>query len=162
MAKEHEEKKMITANEVADYFIALSNGSGEAMTNLKLQKLVYYAQAWHLANEDTPLFNEDFQAWVHGPVIPDLYHEYKEFGASPIVKEIDIEGLKARLGDDVVSYLDEVAGVYMPYGGYHLEMMTHKEDPWIEARGGCQDDEICAEIISKEKMRTYYGQKLKV
>ena len=59
---------------------------GLTSCNLKLQKLVYYAQAWHLALRDVPLFEEDFEAWVHGPVIPALYQEYKKFGWRPILE----------------------------------------------------------------------------
>ncbi|MBW4622042.1 MAG: DUF4065 domain-containing protein [Cyanosarcina radialis HA8281-LM2] len=60
--------------DVASYFIDLANKTGNTVNNLKLQKLVYYSQAWHLAIHGTPLFEEDFQAWIHGPVIPELKH----------------------------------------------------------------------------------------
>jgi len=58
---------------IADYFIGLSSVTGSLISNLKLQKPVYYADAWHLANCDKPLIQEDFQAWVHGPAIPALF-----------------------------------------------------------------------------------------
>ena len=70
-------KRQITHRDVAEYFLALANETGGTITNLKLQKLVYYAQAWHLANFDKPLFDAKFEAWVHGPVIPGLYEEYR-------------------------------------------------------------------------------------
>ncbi|MFM6174756.1 MAG: Panacea domain-containing protein [Sphaerospermopsis kisseleviana] len=71
---------LLTCFEVAKYFIRLAHETGSFISNLKLQKLVYYAQAWHLALFEQPLFNEDFEAWIHGPVVPELYHYYKKFG----------------------------------------------------------------------------------
>lgn len=79
---------MLTCYNVADFFIHLANETGSYISNLKLQKLVYYAQAWHLAIYATPLFEEDFEAWVHSPVIPALYREYKSFGWQPILKDV--------------------------------------------------------------------------
>ena len=70
----------IIYNDVVDYFLGFANETGEWITNLKLQKLVYYAQAWHLAIYSKPLFNTDFEAWVHGNVIHDLYSECKSWG----------------------------------------------------------------------------------
>ena len=71
-----ENKKKITISDIADYFITKNHEYGDYITNLKLQKLVYYAQAWYLAFLDKPLFDEDFEAWVHGPVNRDLYDRY--------------------------------------------------------------------------------------
>lgn len=68
---------MVKPQDVADYFIWLANDSGSFISNLKLQKLVYYAQAWYLAIYGQSLFDEDFEAWVHGPIIPSLYQKYK-------------------------------------------------------------------------------------
>ena len=75
---------MLNCFDIADYFVRLANETGDYISNLKLQKLVYYAQAWYLAISDEALFEEDFEAWVHGPVIPELYQEYKSFGWRPI------------------------------------------------------------------------------
>lgn len=77
------DKKPITYMDVADFFLAFANECGDFMSNLRLQKLVYYAQAWHLANYDTPLFEEDFEAWIHGPALPALYHHYEGYGRVP-------------------------------------------------------------------------------
>lgn len=70
--------------DIASYFIERANQTKSTINNLKLQKLVYYSQAWHLAIHGIPLFKEDFQAWVHGPVVPELYQKYKGFGWQPI------------------------------------------------------------------------------
>jgi uncharacterized phage-associated protein len=76
---------MVSPFEVANYFIWLANETGSFLSNLKLQKLVYYAQAWHLALEESPLFEEDFEAWIHGPVLPTLYQKYESFSWKPII-----------------------------------------------------------------------------
>ncbi|MGA8142178.1 MAG: type II toxin-antitoxin system antitoxin SocA domain-containing protein, partial [Desulfobaccales bacterium] len=76
---------MISCVDVAKYFLSLTDEeSGELISNLKLQKLVYYAQGFHLVFYDTPLFSERIEAWTYGPVVPDLYHEYKSHGPCSI------------------------------------------------------------------------------
>lgn len=76
MSYQKEGMTQITCFDIAKHFIRFANEEGSFISNLKLQKLVYYAQAWHLAIHGTPLFEEDFEAWVHGPVIPSLYQKY--------------------------------------------------------------------------------------
>ena len=149
---------------IAEYFIAVANTTGELITNLKLQKLVYYAQAWHLAIYNQPLFREDFQAWVHGPVLPSLYNNYKRFRGSPIKREdLDeqfLNGLKLEFGDGLAGFMDEVTGEYFGISAYDLEQLTHSEEPWIKARRGCQIDEICMNNIEKSWIENYYKQRL--
>ncbi|EFA69826.1 hypothetical protein CEP10_09870 [Cylindrospermopsis raciborskii S07] len=145
---------MLTCFDVARYFIHLANETGSYISNLKLQKLVYYAQAWHLALYDTALFEEEFEAWVHGPVIPVLYQQYKGFGWRPIQQEVE----EPNLPENIRSFLDEVVEVYFQCDAYELERMTHQETPWIEsrARGSLPMDAPCNEIITKESIREYY------
>lgn len=150
----------ITPVDIANYFIGFANMTGDYVTNLKLQKLVYYAQAWYLANFGKPLFEEDFEAWVHGPVIPSLYRKYKKYGSSPIIEDIDLTKIKSKFNADVVLLLDEVIKVYMPAGGYQLEQMTHVESPWIKARGKTLPDAKSEKVISKRSMKLYYGEKI--
>tara|TARA_B100000508_G_scaffold140877_2_gene144002 strand:- start:1344 stop:1817 length:474 start_codon:yes stop_codon:yes gene_type:complete len=154
-------EKQLTAGDVAEFFIALGNETGESITNLRLQKLVYYAQAWHLANFGKPLFEDEFQAWVHGPVVEELYHNYKQFSFRPIERELDISEVESRFSDDQLGFLKEVADVYMTYTAYELEKMSHNEDPWIIARAGLPADEACNNVVTKESMMEYYGEKIK-
>lgn len=154
-------KDMIKAQDVAEYILAFANETGESVTNLKLQKMLYYAQAWHLANFSRPLFDEDFEAWVHGPVLPSLYHQFKQSGYAPIVTGLREEDISTKFDDQTLNFLREVIRVYLPHGGYELELMTHKEDPWVQARRGCEPDQYCSEVISKESMRAYYGERIK-
>lgn len=82
-------KKHYSASEIGEYFLLLSNNSNKSITNKKLQKLLYYAQAWSMTLKDEPLFNDKIEAWVHGPAIRSVYQEYRKFGFSPIVKDIN-------------------------------------------------------------------------
>ena len=147
---------MLSCFDIADYFIWIANETGSFVSNLKLQKLVYYAQAWHIALHGSPLFEEDFEAWVHGPVIPSLYQKYKSFGWQPINKDATPE-----LPNQVVQFLDEVAGEYFACDAYELEQMTHAEDPWHWARGDLAPDEPSNEVIKKDWMKEFYGARAK-
>jgi uncharacterized phage-associated protein len=144
-----------TLGAISDYFIWLSNETGSLLSNLKLQKLVYYAQAWYLALHDQPLFDEDFEAWIHGPVIPALYQEYKEFGWKPILKDVE----SPNFSDQVNEFLTELTQAYFGCDAFELEQMTHCEDPWIEARGNIPQDAPSNAIISKEAMKEYFQKR---
>jgi uncharacterized phage-associated protein len=139
------------SSDIAKYFIWLANETGSYISNLKLQKLVYYSQAWHLALHGQTLFDEDFEAWVHGPVIPGLYHSYKHFGWKPIQEEITLD-----LPESTVSYLKEVADEYFACDAYELEQMTHAEAPWQKARVGLMPDQASTNIIQKTWIQEYY------
>jgi len=144
---------------VAEYFIKLANYHGESITHLKLQKLIYYAQAWHIAlNDKTPLFeeNREFQAWQHGPVNYDLYKEYKKYLYNQINHEPDEELINEYLSEDDKEFIEEVASVYLQYGAYKLELMTHQEEPWIKARGGLPNDASSNAVIDESIMYDFY------
>jgi len=141
-----------TASKIADYFLYIANDTGSFLSNLKLQKLVYYAGAWYLALYNTPLFDEDFEAWTHGPVMISLYEKYKPFGWKPILKEVK----KPEFPKDVEDFLEELTQVYFIRESLELEMMTHREEPWIKARNGVPLDEPSHAIISQQAMKEYY------
>ncbi|KKL92558.1 hypothetical protein LCGC14_1883470 [marine sediment metagenome] len=145
-----------TCFDIANYFLNLANETGTYLSNLKLQKLVYYAQAWYLANHDKSLFDEDFEAWVHGPVIYDLWKKYKEFSYNPIFGDVE----KPKIDKKTWNFLGLVTDSYFSEDAYTLELMTHKEDPWILARNGIAPDEPCSSIITKESMKTYFRSRL--
>lgn len=105
---------MAKAQDVAEYFIALARHSEDtSVTNLKIQKLVYYAQAWYLANYGNSLFEEDFQAWVHGPVIPELYQQYKQFSYKPIDIDVRLDQIEPKFKPEELEFLKEIAKVYI-------------------------------------------------
>lgn len=157
---------MINYTEISDYFISLSNYYGDLITNLKLQKLIYYAQAWNLAINEEPIFKEDFEAWVHGPVMPELYNEYKAFRWNPIIREDLIEEKCIEIHNSFPSnlqeLLDDIVEEYFSLSAYELERMTHAEDPWKNARVGLSMDEPSNNIIKKEWMKKYYKNFIKI
>ncbi|MEB7436562.1 type II toxin-antitoxin system antitoxin SocA domain-containing protein [Mammaliicoccus sciuri] len=133
--------------------------SKQSMSPKKLQKMLYYAQAWCVTlnnenkeNIDNKLFDDKFQAWVHGPVIPKVYQEYKEFGYKDIPKIND----NVTLSEDIENLLEQVLQVYGDYSGNELENISHQEDPWRDARGTHSPLESCNEIITEESMFNYY------
>lgn len=95
-----------TASRIADYFLAFANATGSLVTNMKLQKLVFYTQAWHIAVFNEEIFDEDFQAWVHGPVLPSLYEKYKSFQWRPILRD-DLGDVSLRALEEQFSSASE-------------------------------------------------------
>lgn len=151
----------ITYEDIADYFIAKAKESGALITNLKLQKMVYYAQAWHITIFDEKLFDKDFQAWVHGPVLPELYDDYKQFSWKPIEREdLDVDDLKDienKLGEQKTEFMEELMDEYFGMNAYELERLTHEEEPWKKARSGLDPDEKSTNEIKTEWMEEYYS-----
>jgi|SRR5579859_5522715 len=146
----------VDLNKVADYFIWRAHEVGEPISQLKLQKLVYYAQAWNLALKGTPLVKAEFQAWVHGPVNRQLYDRFKQYAWKPITDEVEMP----KLPKDVLEHLEEVWQVYGVYSPFELERLTHSELPWQKARGGLAPDENCEVIISKTDMMEFFRSRL--
>ena len=149
----------LTASSVAEYFIDKANKEGKPITNKKLQKLVYYAQAWSLVLKNKKLFDEKIEAWVHGPAIKSLYVKYKNFGFSPIKKNADTALLKT-VSSVNKKLLDNIWSVYGSLDADYLEMLTHSETPWKEAREGLQSSANSENEISLKTMKSFYSQKL--
>ena len=141
---------------IDNYFLWLANKTGTFISNLKLQKLVYYAQAWHLAIKKEPLIDDDFEAWVHGPVIYSLWKKYSGYKFHPIMEDVE----KPSFDSETEEFLKQVSEVYFHEDGYALELMTHRESPWIIARKGCSPEEHCSNIISKTSMEKYYSTRM--
>lgn len=142
---------MLDIRTVAQYFL-----SKEPMSHKKLQKLCYYAQAWHLANYGKPLMTNRFEAWVHGPVSPDLYSTYREWGWLNIPK-VEISPELPQEEKDIV---DKVFEVYGDYTADELESLTHRESPWQKARQGYLPSAYSRSPISMKDMRDYYGERI--
>ena len=137
------------------------------MSHLKLQKLLYYCQAYHLGYFKEPLFDEDFQAWMHGPVCREVYNALK--GESILHSDIRFSGsnnpdeeLFARISSEQKDLVLDVLKELADWTGFELENATHKESPWINARKGYSPADRCEEIISKDSMRIYYSAELNV
>lgn len=144
--------KRTTASDVAKSFIASFQKKDAEISNLKLQKLLYYAQGWHLALYGQPLFQDAIQAWVHGPVVPYVFREYKEYAWRPITKSVH-----PIITADEGFHLNEVIRVYGGFDAVTLERMTHREDPWKNARGRLAPDEPSHAVISNSSMKTYFS-----
>lgn len=147
--------------DVATAFAFKAKESQKAsLTHKKLQKLLYYAQAWNLVFNGDKLFDEPIQAWVHGPVVPSLYHELKKFGYNKF--EVSDGTPVPTFRDENQQVIDSVWATYgLNYDADYLEMLTHSELPWINARAGMDEFESCQNEISLTDMREFYGQKIK-
>lgn len=140
---------MIGVLDAARVFLSLGS-----MQHKKLQKLCYYAQAYYLALTGTRLINTHFEAWVHGPVSPELYVRYKEWGALFIPQTPFDAG---KLDAQTVCFLRAVFHTYKDYSADEMEQLTHQEKPWIEARQGAEPTEMCRTIINDSTMQDFYG-----
>lgn len=143
---------MIHAQDVANVFLRLSEPEvGDTITNLKIQKLVYYAQGFHLALFDSPLFDDHIKAWTHGPVVESLYHEYKQYGSSEI--PIPTSPVNRRISKGQIELIQEVNIVYGQFSAWKLRDLTHSERPWVETpQNG---------IISQDLMKEFFKTKIK-
>lgn len=144
----------ISPKDTANFLLVECRERGDVLTNLKLQKLLYYAQAWYLAIHNKSLFEEDFQAWIHGPVLPSQYKRFKKFEWRPILEEgITLPKIK---DEKIEAHLREIVDVFGVETASSLELMTHNENPWKEARSGLTTDQQSNAIISKKSMQSFY------
>lgn len=117
---------------------------GDTISNLKLQKMMYYQQGFHLAYFGTPLFDENIVAWQYGPVVPSVYKEYKSFESNSI--STSKEGIS--LSDDEEELFNNVYEEYNQFSAVALMKMTHEESPW-------KTTEINS-VISRDKMMAFF------
>ena len=141
---------IVKAIDVADYILKKHG----AMSAMKLQKLVYYAQAWHLVWEDKELFPEEIQAWANGPVVPCLYSLHQGmFSLEPGFFKGDVKHIPATSKD----VIDRVLKFYGDKDAQWLSDLTHMEQPWKTARVGLAEGERGSSVISTESMAEYYS-----
>ena len=146
-------KGLYSATNVAKYFIHLAsqafvgdNKEREGITNLKLQKILYFAQAYYLAKFNKPLFNNNIEAWEYGPVVPDVYRKFKKYGSNPIILEED----ESSLSEKDKEILKEVWETFGGYSASRLVDIAHAHTPWKDA----YDSED--KIISNKSLGEYY------
>jgi uncharacterized phage-associated protein len=151
---------MIDCLNAARYFImrAYEDGVEAEMTNMKVQKLLYYSQSLHLALYDEPLFEEEIQAWRYGPVCPHAYRFYSDFEAQQL--PIPRKEALSELLPDKKELLEEVWQYFGGYHAYRLSDMTHVEFPWKKARRGLPPDASSTLPILLEDMKALGCQKL--
>jgi len=141
---------MAGANDVA---AALLIRTGP-MTTMKLQKLVFYCQAWHLAFTGLPLFPETIQGWVRGPVVPELHRQHR--GKYQVTSWPT--GRPSHLNDVENQTVEWVVRKYGEFSAEALSRMTHQEIPWLVARGEAADNEKRSEPIPHDQMRAFYSR----
>jgi uncharacterized phage-associated protein len=140
---------MASAHDVAAYILTRRS----PISAMKLQKLVYYSQAWSLVWDDRPLFPERIQAWANGPVVRELYERHRgqfDVRAWP-------QGDPDALDADARETVDAVLDYYGPKTAQWLSDLTHREDPWKHARRGIPEGERGTREISLEAMMDYYS-----
>ena len=128
------------------------------VTPLALQKILYFIQGLYYSKYGIPLFNDNCQAWVHGPVYTEIYDMFRGFKYDPI-DDPRFELLKGKsndLNEKEREIINLVVNTFGMYSGKILERITHKEDPWKDAREGYLENEPSQEEISKEAIKEYF------
>ena len=120
-----------TADQIARFFLSLTDPEDNDISNLKLQKLCYYAQGLCTAMRGLSLFSDRIEAWDHGPVVPNLYHAYKQYGSQPIPAVTDFDAQQITAADRRALY--DIYEYYGQYPAWRLRNMTHDEPPWANA-----------------------------
>ena len=125
---------------------------GEGISHMKLQKLMYYAQGFHLAIYDEPLFKNQIRAWMHGPVLPSLYYELKPNGRNNIQYKDDFNS--SKLTEEEYDLVEEVYDVFGKFSAWKLRCMTHSESCW-------KNHEYHGEVIPQDEMKEYFKTRLR-
>jgi uncharacterized phage-associated protein len=140
---------MANVHDVAAYILT-KRGS---MTAMKLEKLVYYSQAWSLVWDERPLFPERVEAWANGPVVRELYDQHR----GQFIVTRWPWGNPSALTTDERNTVDAVMDFYGKQSALWLSNLTHQEDPWINARHGLGPGQRGASEITHADMAEYYG-----
>lgn len=155
----------MSINDTCDYIIMMLTEGSESLSNIKLQKLLYYVQAWNLAFYEKPFYseNENFEAWVHGPVSREIYNRFKE--NKSLYSDIKYEDITESFNPDLLDenekkHIEVILETYAKFSGSELENMTHMESPWIKAREGYRSSERCEKQINNQDMIDYYSSRL--
>lgn len=138
---------MLNAKMVAEYFLwRACEEESELISNLKLQKLMYYAQGYSLAQSGQPLFDAPIHAWDHGPVVEEIYQTYKRFGrnALPCPDSLPMH----RYPEPDRQIMDDVFANFGQFSAWKLRDMTHKEPVWQNTK--------LREVMSPAEMRAYF------
>lgn len=137
--------KIYSAKDVAKFALAQADADDNDISNLKLQKLCYYAQGLVTAMRGERLFEERVVAWDHGPVVTDIYHAYKEHGGRTIPVVTDFDSSIFDKSDKQA--LEDIFEFYGQYSAWRLRNMTHEEKPWMDAYKVAQGSEITTEAM---------------
>ena len=142
---------MYKSRQIADWIIHKTHGN---ITHSKLQKLLYYCQAWHYTIFNEVLFDERIEAWAHGPVVPSQFSRFNNIDFFQNIKVKDCENIKLKSKTEQL--LNEVVGIYNKCTDRHLELLVKREDPWRETRGNIPEFKKCQKEIQLDLMKQYY------
>ena len=144
---------------VVKYILYKCTFYGDLITNLKMQKLLYYVYVWNLIKTSQPCFKHKFQAWPNGPVNPIAYRKLSKYNASPIGEDFlelkndqDIKTLKEDLGVEFIALIDKVYEKYGTKSAFQLVALTHNESPWKNAM---KQSTSIKEISDKDILKEY-------
>lgn len=135
------------ALDIAKYIINHEHLHKREVTNLRLQKLLYFVQAKNLIESKQPCFDDEIEAWDFGPVVPAVYHTYKIFGSWDIFAETT----PPRISKSIAGNMDSILDYCKDYPTFQLVEITHKQAPWINARSNGQKS-----IITKQSILEYF------
>lgn len=146
-----------SASTIAKWFLCYNNvqmddEGADLISNLKLQKLLYYAQGCYLAIKDKPLFNEKIVAWDHGPVVENVYREYRNNGSNGIIYDQSYDG---SIDLETEEILKQVYNVFGQYSAWGLRNKTHQEKPWKVTP---RNSEIDRDVIKEYFKDTYVSE----
>lgn len=139
----------INATRIGQYFLS----KNQELTDIQIQKLVYYAYSWYMVlHEGKKIFDEQPEAWIHGPVFRTLFNSMKNYKNFSNLDNIE------QMGKSNAEFLDKIYDVYGKYSGNELERMTHSELPWIRARHGLKPHEFSQNKIDDKDIIECYGK----
>ena len=142
---------MANVQDVIDFILDWARDSGELITNMWLQKLLYFAQGQYLARTGNKLFSDRIEAWQFGPVVPSVYNKYKIYGTNPIQNNGEGAGVKLTAIENDILY--DVLRKYGVYNASELVRQSHNTDPWKNSYTGEMHQEITASA-----MQSYFSQ----
>lgn len=136
-------------------FLAAAETEPDFLTPLRLQKLLYYCQGWHLAETGRPLFPERIEAWATGPVVPDVFAAFEPWGC----RAIEFQEVEApeNLTDDEVEFICRIWEGYKEFSSTGLRAMTNDEAPWRTARKGCGAISTCSVEIAHAALADFFA-----
>ncbi|MBL4884710.1 MAG: SocA family protein [Planctomycetaceae bacterium] len=146
----------ITADVFSQLLLQFCSQHGDFISNLKLQKLLYYSQAWYLALHEKELFPEPIEAWANGPGLPEIYEKYREFGHRPIIQDC----IELSVPKKITKHIEDVMKAYGHLSSYDLECISCEEEPWLGTRkrsGGNNDS-----VIPSDQMKNFYKLRIDV
>ena len=136
---------MYRATDIAKYVIYFSSIKNRSVSNLKLQKILYFIQAEFLIRKGCRCFSDIIEAWDFGPVIPLVYKEFRIYGGADIPRREGVDlSFEEEVDRDIV---DEISTICFDYTASELVAITHNQTPWISAYKKYCNNEITPESI---------------